>query len=254
MQRLLILTLGSFLLFAADCQRGQDAEANLDIIYKATYDGQPLVMFDQAYSYPDGTPLKFQLFNLYISDIILIEQVGTTTQETKISDIELLDFGNIFTAAEAQEGIRFEHHDLPWGVYTGIRFGIGVSPVLNDTSPSDYDTDHPLSENYWSPALDYVFSKVEANADLNGDGDFDDKLTYHIGKDELFQTKTFQREINFSSGGDLSLELEIDVKEMLTNGSTSIDINIEDNTQDHTNNPDVYGFLWENLVNTIQLK
>ena len=111
-----------------------------------------------------------------------------------------------------EQGISFNIGDIPPGDYTGIRVGIGLNSELNSTNPGDYAAGHPLSDNYWSAATGYIFSKIEGNADLNGDNNFSEGITYHSGANEFYQEKTFNKVIRVPEGGTVELQFKVDLQ------------------------------------------
>ncbi|MEL6655125.1 MAG: MbnP family protein [Bacteroidota bacterium] len=240
----------SSVLFVA-CDDDDQGSANLDVIFKARYGDDPLVMLDQVYTYPDGTPIKFQLVNYYISDLALVAQQDN--RETVLSEVELISYADFYDSNTADGGVRFSYDDLTPGTYDQIQFGMGLNAELNATQPSNYQAGHPLTDNFWSWARGYVFAKIEANADLDGDGEFSDKLTYHIGADDLFTVGTVNNEVAIQSGKTTELTFVLDLEQVLQRDGDFLDLNELSNTIDHTNNPDIYQFLWENIVNNIAL-
>jgi hypothetical protein len=204
-------------------------------------------MLDQVYTYPDGTPVKFQLFNYYVSDVMLKRNGETNGQ--LISEVATIDYGDIYDVAAAQVGIELvSEKNIPPGTYDQLEMGIGLSPALNATQPADYNAGHPLTNNFWSWATGYVFAKIEASADLDGDGMFTDKLTYHIGKDDLYTILTMNKQIVVTADGTTEVDLIVDLYDVLQKNGEYIDISIEANTQDHTNDEELYQFLWTNLT------
>lgn len=251
MRQLFLLLFSATLIFSACDPDSEEGRGTLDLTFKATYQDAPLVMFDQVYTYPDGSPVKFQLFNYYVSDITLIKE--GSTQGQLVSEVELLDYEDFYDAATAEQGIKLSFADLEPGVYTGIRIGLGLTGELNATQPGDYAAGHPLSQNFWSWARGYVFAKVEARADLDGDGQFSDPLTYHVGKDELFTTLTMNKPLIIQKDNPASLTFTVDLYDVLSRDGNYLDISIPENTQDHTNNVDIYGWLWTNLSNAFKV-
>lgn len=251
---LYLLPLLSLSLFFAACDNDDDQEGNgsLELVFKARYGSDPLVMFDEVYTYPDGTPVKFQLVNYYVSDITLL--APSESKETMVSEVELISYADFFDTATAEEGVRITYDELEPGAYEQIRMGVGLTPELNGTQPSNYTAGHPLTENFWSWSRGYVFAKIEANADLDGDGQFSDKLTYHIGSDDLFTMMTVDQPIIIQKDNPVRLTFELDMEQVLQRQGDYLDLNEASNTQDHTNNPDIYQWLWENLVNNLALK
>ena len=131
--------------------------------------------------------------------------------------------------------------------------GLGLSPSLNGTQPGDYAAGHALSNNYWSWALGYVFMKIEGNADLDGDGEFTDKLTYHVGKDDLYKVLEFNQPIQIENGKAVTTNINVDVLHVMQSDSDFLDISLVENQQDHTNDEVLYRFLWQNLTTAVSV-
>ena len=157
---LLSLAILSSTLFVA-CDDDDQGPATLDVVFKARYGDDPLVMLDQVYTYPDGTPIKFQLVNYYVSDLTLA--APQENREAMVSEVELVSYADFYDSSTADGGVRFRYQDVAPGNYDQVQFGIGLTPELNGTQPSNYQAGHPLTENFWSWARGYVFAKIEAN-------------------------------------------------------------------------------------------
>lgn len=246
MRRLLLLFCAvPLLIFSCDPDENEKGAVKLN--FKALYDGEPLVMLDQVYTYPDGTPVKIQLFNFYMSDISL-KKTGETTG-VQISEVAVIDYGDVYDVATAEAGIDLvSEQNITAGTYNQIEMGLGLSPALNATQPGDYSAGHPLTDNFWSWAKGYVFAKIEATADLDGDGMFTDKLTYHIGEDELYTLLTLDKSIVVEEGGTSDVTIIVDLYDVFQKNGEFVDISDDDNTQDHTNDETLYRFLWTNLT------
>lgn len=249
MQRILVLLVVTTFLFTA-CKTDDDNKfGELSLKVTATFDNAPLVNLDQTYTYPDGTPIKFQLFNYYLTDIRLVKENG----DHLLSEVELIQYKDFYTQQEAEEGVKLDFKDIPDGIYTGLRMGLGLSPSLNGTQPGDYAAGHALSNNYWSWALGYVFMKIEGNADLDGDGEFTDKLTYHVGKDDLYKVLEFNQPIQIENGKAVTTNINVDVLHVMQSDSDFLDISLVENQQDHTNDEVLYRFLWQNLTTAVSV-
>lgn len=246
----LVLLLSTSVLFFTSCPDESSDVGVVTMQFTATYDDAPLVAFANTYTYPDGSPLKVQLLNYYVSDIALIP--ADNSEDVSLSEVVLVDYGNMTSEDVAEIGLVEEAFDIPTGDYSSIRMTLGLTEALNATQPGDYIAGHPLTDNYWSPGRAYVFTKLEAVADLNGDGDFDDKLTYHIGANELATEVviSFQDAFTVAAQGENRLRFNVDVEEMLNRNGEYLDITDLANTTDHTVNEAIYNFLWENLLGT----
>ena len=162
----------------------------------------------------------------------------------------MIEYSDFYTLELAKEGIQLHFKDIPDGIYSGLRMGIGLAPDLNATQPGDYSAGHALTSNYWSWARGYVFAKIEGNADMDGDGEFSAKLTYHIGKDDLYQVVEFNTPIQIEDGKPSAAHINVDVLDVIKDSDDNyLDITVVENTQDHTNSDDIFRFLWINLKN-----
>jgi len=234
-------------LMLSSCEDKESQLASISLDFTGVYEDQPLVMLDEQYAYEDGMDLKFQLFQFYLSDIQLVKsRSANSTQD--LSDIELVSFGEIYNLTDAQQGISIKVDNIPPGTYEGIQFGIGVSPDLNATQPGDYDPPHPLDGHYWSWATGYVFTKIEGIADKDSDGTFEEKLTFHIGKDENYRTKFIPQTIEISDNSEI--HLKVDLHQMLVKANGDF-LDFRKTSQDHTNDPAIADFLMDNLVESI---
>lgn len=234
------------------CQK-EKKEGSVQLNFTGTFNGAPLVMYQRAYPYLQSTQVKFQLFQFYISEIYLMPDATPGPDDQKLSEIELVTFKDVQDELSAQQGITFSFKDLPAGRYKGIRLGIGVVNNLNSTHPGDYKPGHPLSENYWSAAMGYVFSKIEGTADLDGDGTFSEKLTFHSGANALYLEKNLLKDFEVGDGRITELDFSVDLYKVLVQSSAHY-INFNAITQDHTNDINVAKFIIDNIGNALQLK
>ena len=227
--------------------------AELVLNFTANYGNNPLVMFERTYDYEADMDFKMQLFQFYLSDVRLLRQNNGATEEVPALDVDLLSFANIYNDADAAKGINTETVSIPAGTYTGLRFGWGVSPQLNATIPPDYPLGHPLSENYWEDAKSYIFFKVEGNADLEPNGDFSDKLTFHVGGDNNYRELTFEKTFTVEKNGKLTIPLSVDLKKILiaTDGEY---VDFRQVKQSHSNTSPAAVFMAENAPSAIQLR
>ena len=229
-------------------------EGNVTLTFKANFKGEPLVMYDDTYEYEGGMSLRFQLFQFYISHLTLIsEMADTLSGGEELFDIALISFKDITSMQAAEEGLAFEIKDIPAGKYKGIKLGVGVSDDFNMTQPGDYSAGHPLSDNYWTAATGYIFSKIEGNADLNRDGNFTEKLTFHTGASSLYNEKVFIQDFDVVQGSPLQLVFNIDLHKVIAKNSNEY-LDFRQLTQDHTNDMNVAGFIAQNLANALSIE
>jgi hypothetical protein len=254
MKRFAFLLLFGLVFLAADCNDDNvkpSETGTLELNFKGKFGNDPLVMYAREYSYEANMKLKLQLFRFYLSNILVLE--NTPGHQKLAKDIILVDFEKIQTDTAAQEGITIRLENVPAKNYIGIQTGIGVAENLNGTQPGNYSPGHPLSDNYWSWALGYVFTKIEGNADINNDGVFNDKLTFHIGANQLYRNREFQKNFTVKTGETTRLNFEVDLRKVLVKSESDF-IDFRKVTIDHTNNMELATFISDNLANAIVLK
>jgi hypothetical protein len=253
-----LLLLVSILLLSACDNNSENPAAELEgdvtLTFKADFKGQPLLMYDDTYDYEAGMSLRFQLFQFYISHLSLISEMADSINGgQELIDIALVSFKDITSQQLAEEGIVLKIEDVPAGLYKGIKLGVGVSDDFNMTQPGDYAAGHPLSDNYWTAATGYIFSKIEGNADLNQNGDYSEKLTFHTGASELYNEKVFIQDVEVKQGSSLNLEFKVDLYRVLAQNTNEF-LDFRQVTQDHTNDMNVAGFIANNLANALSLE
>lgn len=223
----------------------------LNLNFKAFYGPSPLVMFEREYSYADNMALKLQLFQFYISEVRLLTEDGWEP----LIDVDLISFGNVYTDEDAAEGITsLVGKALPPGSYTGVELGFGLSSTLNATIPPDYPLGHPLSENYWEAASSYIFFKFEGNADLEPNGEFSDKLTFHVGGNDNFRRLTFDRPITIEDEKELTLHFNIDLRKILIDQNTGEYLDFRQVMQSHSNSSPSATFMANHVPEAIEME
>lgn len=252
MKKLLFaLVLGSLILMASDCNNDdvQPQESGIvELNFKGNFDNDLLLMFARDYDYEADIKVRFQLFRFYVSSIAL-QNGGAMTPI--LQDVALVDFKDVQSEIQANDGITL-HYEVEPGDYTGVKFGLGVADFLNKTNPGDYDPGHPLSDNYWSAATGYVFTKIEGNADVDGDGELTDKITFHIGGDQFYRDKTYNKAFTVRPGQTTRLNFEVDLHRVLAAGDSNF-VDFREVTIDHTNDMDLATFISDNLANAVTL-
>ena len=245
----LVLALVSF--WSCNDEAPADQTGTVTLNFVGQFDNDPLLMYERPYSYPEGVTTKFQLFHFYLSDVALLPADGGP--EVPLFDVALISFKDVQSEEAARQGVSVTAAEVPPGRYDGIRLGIGLTEQLNQTQPGDYTPGHPMSDNYWSWAKGYVFFKIEGIADLEGDGAFGEKLTFHIGLDEHYRERVISRPLEVRSGQPLELRFDVDLADVLAPDGGSF-VNFRQVTQDHTNDMELARFLADNLQAAIRLQ
>ncbi len=234
---------------------GEDTDTtevvNLTLNFQGVFGDQPLRMYEGTYDYPGDVDLRFQLFQFYLSDIGLLSTKNGQVDTTFISNIDLVSFKDIISEDDASKGVSISLSDVPSGTYDGLVMGIGVAPEYNATQPGDYTPPHPLDDHYWSWARGYVFAKVEGNADLDGDGTFEEKLTFHLGENEYYRPVVLNETLVIGPS-NREMDFRVDVERMLSDGQGNY-VDFRQVTQDHTNDRDLVRFMMDNLVKAVSM-
>lgn len=223
MKKLIYLSSFMFILMlATSCEPDDDdvadETAKIELQIKANYGGQALVMGDNL-TYVDGLPIFFTRFHFFISNVTLTDANGT---------VETIDAAKVdFTDANTSEngaiaGVFIRGEDVPVGNYTSMHLGIGIAPDLNATKPSDYTSEHDLSDSgdYWSGWESYIFTKIEGRADTDTDGTYDLGFVYHIGSNKQYQEMDVAVDLDLAKNEKGTVNLEIDMKKLLASSDS----------------------------------
>lgn len=248
---ILLIAFLSLTSFSCDDNNNTATEVDLEMNFTGSFGTAPLLMYDRDYDYQSGMDLKFQLFQFYISDVKLLKDTKSQDNAVDLAEIELVSFGEIQSDDAAAKGVSINIQNVPVGSYNGIQLGLGVAPDLNASQPGDYTPGHPLDNHYWSWARGYVFTKIEGNADLDGDGVFEEKLTFHIGENDYFRTLTIEQNIEIKEGAKLSFN--VDLEKVLIDAQGAF-LDFSKVSQDHTNDANIATFIADNLGTAIELK
>ena len=223
MKNNLLLSGMLFLVLAfSACKDKEPVETGVDfdITFNASYDGNQL---EKNKGYMLGsTPIAFQRFRLYLSDITLLNG----TEEVRISEIEYLDFTPDAGASNLSVSPKIVFKNVPEGMYDGIRIGYGVKPAFNAKQPSDFPSGSPLAveTDYWLGWKSYIFMVLDGKADPESDGSFNFGLSYHCGSDPVYTTFTFNQHIHVEKD-HTGLNVTFDVRQlMMNNDGTEYDI------------------------------
>jgi hypothetical protein len=202
----------------------------LALSFKATYDGQPLLI-NQYYDYVNGQKINLFRSQFYVSNITLIKPSGNIV----IKDADYINFSGNTDLTGAQKGQIVTCKNIPMGEYTGITIGIGVPPAVNSTKPESYKTDNVLSQTseYWQSWKSYIFTKTEGKLDTNNDGKEDFTFGYHTGSDAAYRTVTIAQPLSLSGSSYYAGTVKIDVKKLLTRADgTFLDITKKQTTHE----------------------
>jgi len=236
----------TFLLLAVSaivfsCKK-DNPSTTVNLHFKAMYGGVPLVMNSQ-YQYPDaaGKQVMIQQFNFYISDLVLLDENGG---ETKVLDVDFVDFTENTTTADAEIPASFTRANIPTGTYSGFRVGIGVPADENNASANQLSTGNPLRDTYsshfWSDWGSFIFMKSEGIYDYDGDGVIenngdDHPYGHHCGTNESHASVTFSQPVVLEENNPTDLNFVVDLLRLYANDFGVLDFG--DSTNLYTHNP-----------------
>lgn len=234
-------------------------DGSFELNFKTQTQNGNMILF-QDFDLESGTQLNINKLQFYISNIRLLQGAN----EISIGEVDLVTFKSHSDAATAAAGETFRYDEVSTGIYTGVKFGIGVSPELNSEDPIYYDglgTDHILGSaiDHWSGWNSYIFTKIEGFFDRNangtaGGGDPDEEITYHTGTDELYREKTINTNIEITEDGIFTLPIIVDMDKVFNSVET---IDIPNEPVAHSNpliesNMIITGKIADNLVEAIR--
>lgn len=217
-----------------------------------------LVQGDTEISLSDTVTLNnnydvvLDLFRVYVSNFILVK---SDNSEMELSTLALINPGddifNEFTLP------------LPQGEYKSLKFAIGLDATTNDSDPSSFSNDNPLSSYqsmYWS-MLKYRFAKVEGRANLSGSlgSSSDILIAYHPGRDEAYRTKThaFPITVDNLKSHSYTMDMYFDINDIFVDGiGGSIDFTTESQTHSTLSEMPLTNKIMDNLKssNSVQAK
>jgi len=218
MKNLSFILVVLFLSLAASCDKEDPVLSevtSIELSFKANFDGQTFLT-DQVYDY-NGYPMKLSLFDFYISDVNLVQNDGSSIQQTELVEVELIDLSfdsSDLAGAESGQTLRFNNIEV--GEYAGLNIGLGVSADLNRTEYTDYPSNHPLNNSalYWSGWSSFIFARIEGRLDLDNDGTFEKGFVFHTGKDASFQSKDINSMIELDKNNVRNFSFNIDLKKL----------------------------------------
>ena len=209
----------STLLFACS---SDDGEGAVELNFKLTYDGNPLVAGEE-YAYPLGFPFIVTKYSMFLSEL----SMSNGESSIDLSQAVFLDLaGNQFDMENAQRGSTIRFENIPSDNYSMLNISIGLPETLNSTNPSNYTADSPLSNTgeYWGGWESYIFHKLEGRMDADNDGELESGIALHIGSNDAYRTKQVNREIRVTNDQTTNVEISIDLKDILEVNGAAFDL------------------------------
>ncbi len=242
----IFLFISFFTHFSCEPEPTFEGTTDVELVFKGTY-GEEALMINKDYSF-NNFPMRFDQFNFYIANVVLIKEIGGNPEETELVDVDFVELSyKPNEATDAERGFIVTAKNIPVGDYSGIKINFGVPVDLNKTSWEDYGSGHPLRNDthYWSAWDSYIFSKTEARLDVDNDGSFSHKISYHTGSDEAYRTNFFAKNIVLEEEVVSQITFSVDARNMFEN----IDVLTETGTH-NISDMDLVNKVMDNLNNS----
>ncbi len=217
MNKIRLTLLIAFAILLINCNNSKDSISTLKMNYSFSI-GKNAFEFDKSYPYALGGNFKISFLAFYVSDIVLINDLG--------EEIHLPNSYRLFENDNFSQSLP----SIPSGNYKEIRFSYGVPERVNTQSGSeaviatDYPQESPLNpatNMYWGWANGYIFSKIEGRIDTDENGSFGDPgdvlFSYHPGNDALFRTVSYPISLQAKENQESRIDVKIDLLALISN-------------------------------------
>lgn len=138
-------------------------------------DGQPIQLGQQIYTNAAGNLYQVDLLKYYLTNVTLIKADST---EYNLHNYDLINAAIDTTCHISASGI-------PNGIYTRMRFYLGIDTARNHTGAQEGDLD-PINGMIWTWNTGYIFFKHEGIFRTTAGSDT--SLLYHYGTDNVLVT------------------------------------------------------------------
>lgn len=211
--------LGIIILLSLFACKSDDGEGVLALQFNAKVNDTPLE-FNQYYLV-NGDSLRFEVLKFYVSEFNVEDKDGV--ESILLKDVEIVDFKD--------ESTTTINSNLAVSAYKNPSFNLGLTNVQNETEPTSYASEHPLSAqqgNYWMMANSYIYIKVEGQYLING---VEESFVFHIGANDYVRNKVLNKSFSIHEGNTTTILANLDVNTLFDN----VDFTTESTT--HSANP-----------------
>lgn len=213
-----------FSLFSIISCKEKDKEATLNLAFKTNFGNQELIL-NNEYIDSKGYKYRFEGFRYFLSNITLVKEDNS---EVKLTDLTCVDLATPST-------LELKRTNFVKTRYKKIKFGVGLTPEQNNVLPDDApagDARQSYSFMYWG-WLKYIFVKIDGRSDVDGSGNFQNLLIYHIGTDDLYKTVEIEKSFEVVEGEN-TIKLTLDALKIFENGVDDIDISDYEQSYTHS--------------------
>lgn len=202
--------------------------------------GQEALVHESTYDI-NGTEVQFTNVAFYLGDMKFEISDGTTYESAERYQLikpGVFDFNFTIPATEEEVDVNLDK----------ITFFVGVDATTNAETEMDF-TERPAGDvlgqqnptMHWGWAGGYRFLNIDGNADLDGDGEFETNLTYHLGKDEFLKNISLSPVQKIEEGKN-EFQINFDMAKFLS----GLDFTTENFTKAQPDNKAVADKLFDN--------
>ena len=263
---LLVLLLAGMAAGLTSCDKEDDPQPAQEGIFELNFitkvSGLPFgkeIVFENI----NGIPFYISRFQLYLSDIMLVDKLGN---EQLLSEVELFDMTTPGSNKVFHGEGTFVQFPVKAGDFAGLKFSFGVKKALNHEDPADFAQDHPLSvfnEMHWNWQAGYKFMVIEGKIDSTAaaaGNEFGKPLVYHTGLDTLYRSLSYldaEDAFTIENGKETQFTIELDLNRLFFNQQDTL--NMVKFAKSHTVPPGSEEFktslfITDNLVNNALFK
>jgi len=217
------------LVIISSCEKDKDGNNNskkLRVEFNLLNSAGEKIDLGETITLSNGFDLRVDVFKAYFSNITLYDT--TSTNQQLIKDVALVGLGS------SSENY-FEVSSFTPESYNMISFGLGLTPQVNNSDPTSFSNNHPLSSYqnmYWS-MLKYRFIKFEGVADSTGNQVIETPvnygLAYHTGTDPLYEEIYISHDFEIKNGNNI-IEVNINIDELFASSQDPINLLLEQQT------------------------
>lgn len=171
-------------------------KAQVEICFKPTFGGKPLVMEDQTYFFPNGDSVVFAVFRFYISNIALYTN---DKKEVESKTPVLFDLS-------ANKPLVC--HVRKPAQYNTLRFNLGIDSLTNVSGALGGDLD-PSKGMYWTWQSGYINLKLEGTT--NRCPARNNQFVFHLGGYSGVNNALQTISLNVSNKNTIYVGIPIDV-------------------------------------------
>lgn len=168
---------------------------------------------DEVYTVDSVNFFRFENIQFYLSDIQLIDSSGVAHPTIDTIQVEVPDGSGGVDEVFIRDNFALVNRSTlsaytlgtfrRSGVYTGVRFNIGLYDTANQADPELFSEDHPLADDndmYWSQDSGYVFNRIAFFRDTLAADTIASQIEIGLGEQLKTMELSFPAEFNLNPG------------------------------------------------------